>query len=351
MTSLTGSAGEDFASILRALGYRMERRPARPPKPAVEAPPAPADTGSGEISSPEAISSAPGPAEPMAVEPAAAVENGEIADFSDAVPPSGEAVVVPTPALLPDVAFAPLVAAASAAPETAPRESSEPVSLAETAVASAATDADAARPEPAAAESATEAASAVPPADAPPAVPEMVEVWRPGGRSDERRPRHDRGRHRHQGRQERSQDEAPPPTVTGEGGDGEKRERYGRGRRHRSSDFRKSRGDAPVEAATGGGDGAAADEPRSDQGRPPRPHFEGKSRERDRDNGKYGGGRDKGGRDRSVRDKRPDGGPSHRQYASSAAPRDRDRAVDPNSPFAKLAALKEQLAANRKDQH
>src|ERR1700691_1127276 len=35
MTSLTGSAGEDFASILRALGYRMERRPAPPPKPAV----------------------------------------------------------------------------------------------------------------------------------------------------------------------------------------------------------------------------------------------------------------------------------------------------------------------------
>jgi len=29
MTSLTGSAGEDFASILRALGYRMERRPGR----------------------------------------------------------------------------------------------------------------------------------------------------------------------------------------------------------------------------------------------------------------------------------------------------------------------------------
>jgi ATP-dependent RNA helicase SUPV3L1/SUV3 len=28
MTSLTGSAGEDFASILRALGYRMERRSA-----------------------------------------------------------------------------------------------------------------------------------------------------------------------------------------------------------------------------------------------------------------------------------------------------------------------------------
>src|SRR5690242_10361041 len=31
MTSLTGSSGEDFASILRALGYRMERRP-KPPE-------------------------------------------------------------------------------------------------------------------------------------------------------------------------------------------------------------------------------------------------------------------------------------------------------------------------------
>ena len=40
MTSLTGSAGEDFASILRALGYRMERRPPLPPKPVVVETPA-----------------------------------------------------------------------------------------------------------------------------------------------------------------------------------------------------------------------------------------------------------------------------------------------------------------------
>src|SRR5882757_1002216 len=33
MTSLTGSAGEDFASVLRALGYRMDKRPPLPPKP------------------------------------------------------------------------------------------------------------------------------------------------------------------------------------------------------------------------------------------------------------------------------------------------------------------------------
>ena len=42
MTSLTGSAGEDFASILRALGYRMEQRPPLPPKPAAAAAETPA---------------------------------------------------------------------------------------------------------------------------------------------------------------------------------------------------------------------------------------------------------------------------------------------------------------------
>ena len=36
MTSLTGASGEDFASILRALGYRMEKRPKPPPQPAAE---------------------------------------------------------------------------------------------------------------------------------------------------------------------------------------------------------------------------------------------------------------------------------------------------------------------------
>src|SRR5476651_1708970 len=55
MTSLTGSAGEDFASILRALGYRMEKRLPLPPKPepvVVEAAPAeaaPIDTTAAEI--------------------------------------------------------------------------------------------------------------------------------------------------------------------------------------------------------------------------------------------------------------------------------------------------------------
>ena len=43
MTSLTGSSGEDFASVLRSLGYRMEKKPKpkeAPPAPAAEAAPA-----------------------------------------------------------------------------------------------------------------------------------------------------------------------------------------------------------------------------------------------------------------------------------------------------------------------
>jgi ATP-dependent RNA helicase SUPV3L1/SUV3 len=107
--------------------------------------------------------------------------------------------------------------------------------------------------------------------------------------------------------------------------------------------------------------------PREDRGgRPPRERFAGKGRDGDKgrdtdrpksdrpgDKGKFGGGRDKGGRDKGGgrdRDKGGrDSGPSHRQWASSAAPapRERDRPIDPNSPFAKLAALKEQLSARK----
>jgi ATP-dependent RNA helicase SUPV3L1/SUV3 len=75
-----------------------------------------------------------------------------------------------------------------------------------------------------------------------------------------------------------------------------------------------------------------------------------KGRDADQRKGKFGGGRDNGGRDKGGRDKGGrDSGPSHRQYATSASPRERERPIDPNSPFAKLAALKDQLAANRKD--
>jgi ATP-dependent RNA helicase SUPV3L1/SUV3 len=352
MTSLTGSAGEDFASILRALGYRMERRPPPPPKPAVV-----------EVAAVEATPAEATPAETAPEEiVSAAVEATDVADISsDAPPDSEDAAPAPSATLLPDVAFSPATTPdETAAVEVKPSEvQPEPAASIETPAAEAPQD-------QAAAETATEtvavadAAPADAAATAPEAVaaPELVEVWRPGGRSDERRPRHDRNRHRPQARPAEG---TQPVAVEGEAGDAAKHQRHRRGRRERNNEFRKTRTDAPAEgvAAAAPAEGAPVREPREDKGRPPRERFEGKGRGRDqgrdKDKDKFGGGRDKagrehGGRDKGNRDKGGrDSGPSHRQYATSASPRERERPIDPNSPFAKLAALKEQLTANRKD--
>src|SRR5439155_1742189 len=159
MTSLTGSAGEDFASVLRALGYRMDKRP------------------------------------PLPVKPAAAVAEAPVAD----------------------------AAAAEASSEETPA-TEMPVE-------------DAAAP----ADTALEAA----------AEPELIEVWRPAGRHDDRKPRHERDRNqRHH--QPRPQAAAEAGTAPAEGeakpaADGEKRgerHRHGGGHRRDSGrdggrDFRK----------------------------------------------------------------------------------------------------------------
>jgi ATP-dependent RNA helicase SUPV3L1/SUV3 len=156
----------------------------------------------------------------------------------------------------------------------------------------------------------------------------MVEVWRPGGRSEDRRPRHDRHRHR---QPNRPQQGAQSAAVEGEVADGDKRQRHGR--RDRSFDFKRPNrpaSEAGAEKAHG-------------EDRPPRERGHSKDFGKGRDKGKF---QSKGGRDRRS----DGGGPSHRPFASSAPrERERDRPADPNSPFAKLAALKEQLAANRKD--
>ncbi|WP_159005187.1 helicase-related protein [Bradyrhizobium sp. S69] len=416
MTSLTGSAGEDFASILRALGYRSEKRAPLPPKPVVvEAAPAeaaPAETASSEIASSgtvhaepasaeeavlsmlaasEAALSEPAAQDPVAQQPVAAAPTGDVIHDAPAV----EEAAAPSVAMLPEVAFAAPAEqpaqvetevveaeaveaepAEAAAVEAAPAETlpqSEPSVEAPTEpapqdqAAVEATSSEATSSEVASAEAAATGAE-----PATPAVPEMVEVWRPGGRSDDRRPRHDRNRHRNQGQQPAAQDGAQV-TAVGEAGAGEKREHHRRGRRN--NDLRKPRTDTPAVATAAPVEGAPAvaeaqqeqrPDQRNDRGRRSGGGFEGKDREKgdrpnkfqgnrdgNRDNkggdrNKDRGGRDFGGRDKGGRDKR-DSGPSHRQWATSAAPRERDRPVDPNSPFAKLAALKEQLTAGRKD--
>jgi ATP-dependent RNA helicase SUPV3L1/SUV3 len=366
MTSLTGSAGEDFASILRALGYRMEKRLPLPPAPVVaEAAPAEAaaiEAVAAEAGAETALSETPveasvATADAAVSEPAAATETGDVVDITGDAPQIVEATVAPAAALLPDVALSPAMndnapaaveaqpdpaasvdveAAATEAPqetapqETAPRETDAPQAGVEPTTAADAAPAD--------------AAAAVAAAPDALAAPEMVEVWRPAGRSDERRPRHDRNRPRHQ---DRPKEGAQPVAAEGEAGEGVKRERHGRGRRERNKDFRKPRTDAPAEAASPvvAAEGApAVREPREDKGRPPpRERFQGKGRDRDKDKGKFAG------KPKGDRDGRTSGGPSHRQYATSAPPRERERPIDPNSPFAKLAALKEQLTAGRKD--
>jgi ATP-dependent RNA helicase SUPV3L1/SUV3 len=338
MTSLTGSAGEDFASVLRALGYRMEKRPPLPVKPVVAAAETPVVEASAEAAATEtpvedatlsADTAIEAAAEPVTVEDAPGLEqHDEPAHDEPVLEASPEAPVTPedAPGIAPpaEEVAAPAEAQAEAAP-------------AETAATEAVASPDAAAP-----------AEAV----ATPAEPELVEVWRPGGRHDDRKPRHERHRHQRHNNQPRSQAGAEVGAAPAEGeaaqaADGEKRgEQRHRGgnRRDGGRDFRKPR--------EGGAEGAPRQEGRGDRNR----SFQGKDQGKDRDNkGKFGGDRNKGkpgdrdnrGRDRDKgRDRQ--GGPSLRPYASSAnPPRERDRPIDPNSPFAKLAALKEQLSGRK----
>lgn len=339
MTSLTGSAGEDFASVLRALGYRMEKRAPLPPKPVVaaaetvaaETPPAEGNAETSTETAAEAVAGLPeestasieAAAEPVTVEDAPGMEqHDEPAAEEPALEVSPEAPVTPedAPGIAPPTEEAPAEAAGL---EAAPAEA-------------------------AATEAAASADAAAPVAEAAPAEPELVEVWRPGGRHEDRKPRHERHRHqRHHNQRPQAGADAGAAPAEGEAAqaaDGEKRgerHRHGGHRRDGGRDFRKPR--------EGGAEGAPRPEGRDDKNR----RFEGKDRDnkdRDRNKGKFGGDRDKGrdnrGRDRDKgRDRQ--GGPSLRPYASSANPRERDRPVDPNSPFAKLAALKEQLAGRK----
>ncbi|MDB5626805.1 MAG: helicase-like, partial [Tardiphaga sp.] len=374
MTSLTGSAGEDFASVLRALGYRMEKKPALPPEPpkavaettpVVERPAADAVVAESAAGP---VESAPPSDDANVVAPAIAVETAEIADITpDIVDVASDDVVAQpkaTASLLPEVAFAP---AAEAEPTPADLQPDPAVATADASASTAeAGSTEVVAETPSSDQTGSEAAAdtadatvVAEPVSAEPVIaePVMVEVWRPGGRADEqRRPRHDRSATRN--RQPDRANAAPPASA--EAGEAANAARPSNDRnRHRRPDFRKPRSDAPAEAnaAPRAAGEAAPDRPQGN--RPPREAFKG-PRDNNRDGAKGGDrfkGKPQGDRDkfkgRGDRDGRRDdrgGGAALRQYASSAPPqRERDRPADPNSPFAKLAALKEQLASGRKD--
>src|SRR6185503_8617886 len=88
MTSLTGASGEDFASILRSLGYRMEKRP-KPP----EAEKPPEEKASEPASAADAAAPPDAATEPAATEsavPEAAV--AESAEHAPTLAPDAEPV-------------------------------------------------------------------------------------------------------------------------------------------------------------------------------------------------------------------------------------------------------------------
>jgi ATP-dependent RNA helicase SUPV3L1/SUV3 len=319
MTSLVGSSGEDFASILRSLGYRAERRP----KPA-ESAPANAET---QVDAGAATVVAAGVA-PVAPDEAADAEagarSGAESPAPDAAGPVGaapgfDAGEQPQPQAdetdalaLGDAPVAPEAPASSGPQQTAnlpeAATASESSEAAHPHTPDAPASVDQTEPELAATE--PRAATAAEPASGDvSAEPEMVEVWRPG-RVERRRP------------------------------DDQRQQRAARRERYRP---------AP-QAASAEPQGAAAPAPQAAEPAPgARPqHRRGRKPEGEGQK-KFAGSRERPAREDRGREGRPQRSRNADWKAHVPGPERRDKAPDPNSPFAKLLALKEQLEANPKD--
>jgi ATP-dependent RNA helicase SUPV3L1/SUV3 len=338
MTSLVGCAGEDFAAILRSLGYRMEKRP-KPPEPV--APDAPVS----EMPAPESAPTSGTETEPAAA--AAAMES-----------------VTETAAESADQAVADVVAAASPEPaepiaEPVGEQTSDSVSNSEPAVPPGGETVLAAVPEPILMQADEPAASAVPEATAETVVDEsqLIEVWRlgrlEGPRRHRRPPRPRPQSHARAENLDRTGSQSPAAAAdaaapageavpsAAEGADGADRRQDRKPRRHRQgrSDPNRSEANRPDANRP---EANRADQHRPDQNRPNRGDRpdRGDRPERHGRPGRAGGG-DRPDRDPELRAKYVKGRGEGRER--------RDKAPDPNSPFAKLAALKEQLEANAKE--
>jgi ATP-dependent RNA helicase SUPV3L1/SUV3 len=291
MTSLTGASGEDFASILRALGYRMERRP-KPPEP-------------------EKKSEAEMPAE-APVECAAATEATRAAsEIETASEQPQEAVPQESAAQAPEapVSDAEVMRQVEAAAEAASDTPAAEVTASE-------------RPQAATGESSEAAAAESSAAEAPKAEePQFIEVWRPAGRA-ERRPKPQHHRRPHQPRtQQAAQTDAPPADAAQAAAPAEaaaQPERRERPERHGQN--RQDRRDRHER-----------------QQRAERQDF--RSQRNERDSGPR--------RPRRGRDEGPDRAAREQYYARPHGGERRNKEPDPNSPFAKLAALKQQLEQNK----
>lgn len=329
MTSLTGAAGEDFASILRSLGYRLERKP----KPAEQ-------KASTELPPTEVASDAVNPPATDAPDAAAAPTNEAVsadnvtaAEPAPAQTPPAEASPqahapvhpVSSLSLLPQTDFfpSPIVPApvetASAAPAPA-----EAVPLETAAGAAEASEAPVA----------SEASPPVEPAAAAAPAEEVIEIWRPAGRSD-RRPQHKRAR------RDRGKDARPQPQASAQPAEGAPAaEAAPVETKPQQQDERRPRRHQDGDKATDKGVNRSAQQDRfarRDQA----------DRRNDRREQQGGEGR----RPRRDRGPQVDRAEREQYYAKPGSPRTRlNKEADPNSPFAKLAALKAQLEDSAKEQ-
>jgi ATP-dependent RNA helicase SUPV3L1/SUV3 len=308
MTSLAGCSGDAFASILRSLGYVAESRkgPAITVPLLAPAPQVPIEVLPQTAAEVEAAPEAQAPAaEPiMVAEPA--VESGETTE------PAPTETQPADPPVEPEAQPSDVAEATQSTSEVASPAATEQV--AEASVAEFAPSV-----EPAAAEAEV--------VEVPTEIP-LIEVWHPHRHHNaNRRPEHHRGRPQ---RREAAavqasapaepQAEANPAGPEGEGGNRQARQDF-RSRRDSRPGDRNRRESAP-------------------EGRRP----EGKAEEmRPRHQGKNGGERR---RDNDRENRR-----GNRPFATSEKPVQRERQPDPNSPFAKLLALKDELERRAKKEN
>jgi ATP-dependent RNA helicase SUPV3L1/SUV3 len=320
MTSLTGSSGEDFASILRALGYRMEKRP-KPVK--VEATISPAANPAALVS--DQAATGVEPAGDIATDsPPEATAEIPVGDETDHDMRPHDVTSHGTTSDTPDEAAEAVAVAEAQGAWNAATPAATEVAVETAAAAEIAAAAEMGAPDAAVAALGNPTADpAVPQAPGVAVGPELVDVWRPGGRSDERR-----GQRRPPRRQytRQTQDAAPARDATAE-----------------RAIAAEGGAEHVVEAA------APIEKPptqhrrrRSPQGRERDDGGERRQREHFRSERQE----DRSERPRFVKDRN-----EHKDRRDYAPRREREKQPDPNSPFAKLAALKAQLEANAKERH
>jgi ATP-dependent RNA helicase SUPV3L1/SUV3 len=321
MTSLTGASGEDFASILRSLGYRMEQRP-KPPEPLPVAPtsqvvpPGEVVTESGGA---DGGSADGGLADVSVAETDATVDIASAPPVPDVVdqPAAVSEAAESTP--LTSVPHAESPIAAEEGDQTSAQQSSLlPAAEFVTALPSAEAEVTAPSLDAGAAEAQVEKAPA-PSTDEP----VLIEVWRPARPEGRHRPRPGR---RQSGQETDKQAGNEADKETG------RRGRRGRSRPHHAPE--------PV-AAAAAREAAPAPSPDQAQNAGAAPAKEGRhSRHRRRPAGEHRAGEHRPERPQRERE-RPQPRPARFER--------REKPPDPNSPFAKLAALKAQLEANAKE--